>query len=162
MIDREAVRIAMALQLVAGAACGPPTLLDTDLRPVHEPAFLLPVPYGWVAVDTAADRTRVIVELHVDTDRAAGREHWPAPTLECPAKHLHRADRVRRDGPYCFPAPEREGCPDGAACGLELRRPERCTYLVRAEFRLHVPPAAGDTLTLVTGRWRAPRVLRRP
>lgn len=153
--------LAVAMQIAAGGGCVPPTLLDPDLRPVRRPAFLFPVPYGWAAVDTAAGRIRVIAELEVDGDPVGPGERWLSPALECPAKHLHRADRIRWDGPYCGPALDREDCPNGMACGLALGQRDRCIYFVRAEFSLMARPTVGDTLTLLAGGRRALRVLRR-
>lgn len=143
----------------AATACGPPTLFDTELRPVREPAFVLPVPHGWAAVDTASERPRGVLELSLEADHRAVGERWAVPVLECPAKHLHRADRARRDGPHCLSL-RREWCQKGEGCGAAVDAPDRCIYLIRAEYWLGVSTVEGDTLTLVTNRWRASRVLR--
>ena len=154
----RSLRTALIVTAIGTFACGPPTLLDTGLRPVTEPAFVTPVPHGWLAVDTAGT-PRAIVESRIRSSDPRPIAPWPALQLECSAKHLHRPDRFRIEDPSCLPDLSAADCREGPACGFALRQSDRCTHVLRVEFWLHDLPILGDTLVFVAGGRRVSRVV---
>lgn len=126
--------------LVAVAACGPPTIYDVDLHPVHAPRIMASVGNGWFAVDSTAAGIRGVLELQVEGPPAAARYvalHVPA--LRCSSSGLHQPTRIRREAPTCTTPVPTDACSpheveSGACARMFGPRPETCLHVVRAEF----------------------------
>lgn len=156
------------LALAVGVtACGPPTLYDTDLRPVRNPIIIASVGNGWLAVDSTEAGVRAVLELQMEGSDAA--EEYVAlhvPRLHCRASGAHFPARVRTEKARC-PAPTaiQSECVDGAspeACrdALVLASPT-CLYTVRAEFLFERVPHLDASHYLTFGQSEAPVVWAR-
>lgn len=136
--DRRSIAgLALALGI---AACGPPTLYDTDLRPVRDPIIVASVGNGWLAVDSTDAGVRAVLEMQMEGSEAAAEYvTLHVPRLHCRASGAHFPTRVRTDEPRCpAPAPAAERCDRDASpetcVGAPVLASPTCLYTVRAEF----------------------------
>lgn len=162
--DRHA--IAGLATVIALAACGPPMLYDTDLRPVRDPIIVASVGNGWLAVDSTAAGVRAVLELQMEgSDAAAEYVSLHVPRLHC-RTGAHFPARVRTEQPRC-PAgarPPRE-CADGTSSGACDDAPvlasPTCLYTVRAEFLFDRVPHFDASHYLTFGQSETPVVWAR-
>jgi len=163
--DRGSIaRLALALGI---AACGPPTLYDTDLRPVRNPIIVASVGNGRLAVDSTDAGVRAVLELHVEgSDAAAEYLALHVPRLHCSASGAHFPVRVRTEEPRCpARAPAADRCARDAAPGTcaetRVLASPTCLYTVRAEFLFDRVPHLDASHYLTFGQTEAPVVWAR-
>lgn len=168
-------RIAGPLLLVLALACGMPTMLDLDGRPIAHPAQVALFEGGWLVLDSARGAVRAIVELAMDQwDVGPMESAIPRLGLRLPDGDQRSPNRVAFGPSYCPAAntgPAQRNGPGYSPQNPWTTVPEPCVRLARAEFSLASLPRPTDTTTLVWGnralslRWHSgasePHVVRR-
>ena len=101
---------ALLAWLISG--CGPPILYDADRRPVRDPLMMASLEGGWLAVDSAADGLRAVLELqvsapygHVGSWVLSGLQLWTGSGLPV------EPSRIRQGEVHCWPS-----IPDAVHC----------------------------------------------
>lgn len=158
-------RAALAGLLVAAAsaACAPPTVYDTELRPVRDPIILASVGNGWLAVDSTANGVRAVLEIQVEgSEAAADYVSLHVPRLHCSASGEHLPARVRTEAPRCpIPPQARPECTGGSAGACRAARvlvTPSCLYTIRAEFLFDRVPHLDASHYLTFGQSETPVV----
>ncbi len=146
------------LLLAAAAGCSAPMLYDAAGRPVKEPEFEAQADWLWVAVDSAEEGVRAVVEMQmaapggeVRSWDAAGLRLWTGDGMPL------APTRIRRTNVRCWPDAPRgarcRGTPDDPkGCTWQMQDWEsECYYILCAEFALERLPNPNEAIVVKVG-----------
>jgi hypothetical protein len=120
--------------------------------PVGRP---VPLPEGWIVVDSTAGGIHALIELQTEALEAnSGALQTGFVAFRLAPSAAWSPGRVRVEGPFCLKNRPPRGLPQPDDQGNRVMdvTGSQCSYVVRAEFALDRRPMRGDSVTVVYGR----------